>query len=89
MFRPKRTDRPCGRVSPVDRALLFGYDGLQVGELEEAVVEVVQMENTHEQEGSWDENPGEEFGHGELLKPEVLKAARRDRFRCKTCDVDS
>lgn len=63
------------QASPVDRALLFGHHSLEVRELEEAVVEVVQVENTHQQEGSRDENPGEQLGHRELLQAQVLQAA--------------
>lgn len=48
------------RVSPVYSALLFGHYSLEIGELEEAVVEVVQVKNTHQQEGSWDENLDEQ-----------------------------
>lgn len=70
--------RAC--VSPVDRALLFGHDGLQVGELEEVVVEVVQMEDARQQEGSGDENPGEQLGHRELLQAQVLQAAQMETF---------
>jgi len=46
-FEPKKKKE---RVSPVDSALLFGHYSLEIGELEEAVMEVVQVENTHQQE---------------------------------------
>ena len=59
-------------VSPVDSALLFGHYSLEVSELEKAVVEVVQMENTHKQEGSGNENPGEQLGDRKLLQAQVL-----------------
>lgn len=52
---------------PVDSALLFSHHSLEVGEREEAVVEVVQVENTHQQEGRGNENPGEQHGKAELL----------------------
>lgn len=63
------------RVSPVDRALLFGHHGLKVGELEEAVMEVVKVKNTHQQEGGGNENPGEEHFQAELLQAQVVQAA--------------
>lgn len=66
------------RVSPVYRALLFGYYSLEVGELEEVVVEVVEVENTHKEEGSGDENPGEQHGDGETLQAQVLQAAQTE-----------
>lgn len=62
-------------VSPVDSALLFGHHSLEVGELEEADVEVVQVENTRQQEGSGDENPGEQHGDTKLLQAQVVQAA--------------
>lgn len=62
-------------VSPVDSALLFGHHGLEVSELEKAVMEVVQMENTHKQEGSGNENPGEQLGNRKPLQSQVLQTA--------------
>lgn len=56
-----------GAFSPVDSALLFSHHSLEVGEREEAVVEVVQVENTHQQEGRGNENPGEQHGEAERL----------------------
>lgn len=53
------TDRSTGPASPVDSALLFGHQGLEVSELEEVLVEVMKVENAHQQEGSGNENPGE------------------------------
>lgn len=69
------TRQQTGSLSPVNSALLFGYHGLEVGELKEAVVEVVQVENTHQQEGRGYENPGEKQGKTELLQAEVVEAA--------------
>lgn len=63
-----------GLVSPVDSGLLFGHQGLEVCELEEALVEVMQVEDAHEQEGSRDEDPGEQHGQAKLLQPEVVQA---------------
>lgn len=63
------------RASPVDRALLFSHDSLEVGELQEAVVEVVQVENAHKQEGSGNANPREQHAQRELLYAQVLQAA--------------
>lgn len=71
-MRSKKT-REC--VSPVDCALLFGHYSLEVGELEEAVVEVVQVENTHQQEGSRNANPGEQLSQFKLLQAHVRQAA--------------
>lgn len=62
-------------LSPVNRALLFSHDSLQVGELQKAVMEVVQVENTHQQERGGDEDPGEKLGHSKLLQSQVLQAA--------------
>lgn len=53
------TGASSGHASPVDSALLFGHQALEVSELEEALVEVMQVENAHQQEGSRNENPGE------------------------------
>lgn len=65
-----------GRVSPVDRALLFGDHGLEIGELEEAVVEVVQVQDAHQQEGGGDEDPGEQHGQAKGLQAQVVQAAQ-------------
>lgn len=46
-------------VSPVDGALLFGHHRLEVCELQEAFMKVVQVQDAHQQEGGWDEDPGE------------------------------
>lgn len=73
--KDKRPRNQRGVVSPVDNALLFGHHSLEVGELEEMVVEVVQVKNTHQQEGGGNENPGEQLGHGKLLQAQVLQAA--------------
>ena len=67
------------RVSPVDRALLFGHYGLEVGELEEALVEVVQVENAHQQEGSRNENPCEQHGDIKPRQAQVVQAAQREK----------
>ncbi len=66
-------------VSPVDSALLFGHYSLEVSELEETVVEVVQVENTHQQEESGNENPGEEHGDIKPLQAEVTQAVWKMR----------
>lgn len=66
--------RSRGAASPVDSALLFGHQSLEVSELEEALVEVMQVENAHQQEGSGNENPGEQHGQAELLQPEVIQS---------------
>lgn len=50
-------------ASPVDGAFFFGYHGLQVGELQEGFVEIVQVEDTHQQEGSGNKDPGEQHGN--------------------------
>lgn len=46
----KKTKRK-GHFSPVDNALIFGHHSLEIGELEKAVMEIVQVEDTHKQEG--------------------------------------
>lgn len=68
------TARSTGHASPVDSALLFGHQGLEVGKLEEALVEVMQVENTHQQEGSGNENPGEQHSQAKRLQPEVIQS---------------
>lgn len=60
-------------VSPVDRALLFGHHGLKVGEMQEAVVEVVKVKNAHQQEGGGNENPCEQHLQAELLQAQVVQ----------------
>lgn len=62
-------------VSPVDGAFLFGHHRLEVGELQEAVVEVVQVENAGQQEGGGDEDFGEQHRHRESLQAQVLQTA--------------
>lgn len=67
-------------ASPVDAAVLFGDDGLEVGELQEALVEVVQVQDGHQQKGGGDEDPREQVCRLKLLQPKVLESAReRDR----------
>lgn len=66
--------RSAGGVSPVDRALLFGHHSLKIGELQEAVVEVVKVKNAHQQEGGGNENPGEQQRQAELLQAQVVQA---------------
>lgn len=61
-------------VSPVDGTLLFGHHGLKVGELQEAVVEVVKVKNAHQQEGGGDENPGEQQRQAKSLQAQVVQA---------------
>lgn len=81
----KKGASECGnrarRVSPVDSGLLFGHQGLQVCELEETLVEVVQVEYAHQQEGSRDEYPGEQHGQAKLLQPEVVQAVNMENKR--------
>lgn len=74
----KEPQNGAGRVSPVDSALLFGHQGLQVCELEEAFVEVMQVEYAHQEEGSGDEYPGEKHGQAKLLQPEVVQAVNME-----------
>lgn len=55
-------------VSPVDSALFFSHYSLEVSELEKAVMEIVQVENTRQQEGRGNENPDEQLAQLELLQ---------------------
>ena len=64
-----------GHFSPVDNALIFGHHSLEIGELEKAVMEIVQVEDTHKQEGWGNENPGKKHCKTELLQAEVNQAA--------------
>lgn len=73
--------RQTERVSPVDSALLFGHYSLEVSELQEAVMEVVHVENTHQQEGCGNENPGEQHGDSKLLQAQILQAAQVENER--------
>lgn len=65
------------KVSPIDSALLFGHHSLEVCELKEAVMEVVEVQNAHQQEGSGNENPGEKHGKAKLLQAEVIQAREK------------
>ena len=53
--------------SPVDGAVFLAGNGLQVREFQEAVVEVVQVQDAHQQEGRGDEYAREELSHRELF----------------------
>lgn len=75
-FSCKTAAKSTERVPPVDRALLFGDHGLKIGELEEAVVEVVQVQDAHQQEGGGDEDPGEQHGQAKGLQAQVVQAAQ-------------
>ena len=69
--------------TPVDGAFLLGHQGLQVCELEEAVVEVVQVEDADQQEGGRDEDATEELGHREGLQAQILEPGGRETQREK------
>ena len=66
--------------SPIDSAVLLAGDGLQVGELQESVVEVVQVQNADQEEGGGDEDAREQLGHRELLQAKVLQPVKRGGF---------
>lgn len=62
-------------VSPVDSALFFSHYSLEVSELEKAVMEIVQVENTRQQEGRGNENPDEQLAQLELLQAQGFQTA--------------
>ena len=66
--------------SPIDSAVLLAGDGLQVGELQESVVEVVQVQDADQEEGGGDEDAREQLGHRELLQAKVLQPVKQGGF---------
>lgn len=44
-------------------------------------MEIVQVENTHQQEGSGYENPGEQRGERKSLQAQVIQAADVEKIR--------
>ena len=53
--------------SPVNAALLLGCHSVQVGQLQKAFMEVVQVNIAHQQEGGGDEDSFEEFPQMKML----------------------
>lgn len=75
------------RLSPVNSALLLGHHSLQVSELQEAIMEVVEVQDAHQEEAGGDEDPREELSHGEPLQAEALQSGaggRREERRAKS-----
>jgi len=66
--------------SPIDGAVLLAGDGLQVGELQEPVVGVVQVQDADQEEGGRDEDAREQLGHRELLQAKVLQPVEQGGF---------
>lgn len=63
--------------SPVNGALLFADDGFEIGELQEAVVEVMQVQDADQQEGRGDEDAGEQIREDVLLQTDVPQSERQ------------
>lgn len=66
----------CRHLLPVNGALLFADDGFEIGELQEAVVEVMQVQDADQQEGRGDEDPGEQIREDVLLQTHGFQSER-------------
>ncbi len=64
-------------TAPGDSALLFISLRFDVGELEEALVEIVQMKDADQKERGGNEDPREQSRNGELLQTEILQPAQK------------
>lgn len=73
----KVTVNDWGCAVPGDGALLFVGHSLDVGELQKALVEIVQMQDTHQQEPRGNEDSSKESRNRELLQPEILQPAQK------------
>lgn len=62
---------------PGDCALLFVGHRFDVGELEEALVEIVQMQDADQQEGGGNEDPREQSRNRELLQTQIFQPAQK------------
>lgn len=49
----------AGTRSPVDGAVFLAGNGLEVCELQEPVMEIVKVQNAHQEKGGWDEYASE------------------------------
>lgn len=62
--------------SPVDSGVFLAGNRLEVCEFQEPVMEVVEVEDAHEQKGSGDKNACEQLRYSELLQAEILKPVK-------------